>query len=85
MDNGVPESPVESRAGSIKALLFSMASLLASYGLLMAGTGLFGTFIVLRAGIEGFSEHVIGFLVAGHYAGMIFGTVLCGPLVASSE
>jgi MFS family permease len=58
-----------------------MVSLLASYGLLMAGTGLFNTFIGLRAGMEGFSNDVIGLLVAAYYLGLVFGTLRCGPLV----
>lgn len=58
-----------------------MASLLISYGLLMAGTGLLNTFIVLRAGEDGFSENAIGYLVAAHYIGMIIGTLRCPPLV----
>ncbi len=58
-----------------------MASLLGSYALLMAGVGLLNTFIGLRAGLEGFSRELIGYLAAAHYLGLIAGTITCGPLV----
>jgi MFS family permease len=72
--------PLGQRPGALR-LLKTMVSLLASYGLLMAGTGLFNTFIGLRAGLEGFSSDVIGFLVAAYYFGLVLGTLRCGLLV----
>ena len=62
-------------------LLRSMASLLSSYALLMAGTGLFATFIGLRANLEGFSTEVIGLMAAAHYAGLVVGSLRCGQLI----
>ncbi len=66
---------------SVWALLLSMGSLLGSYALLMAGTGLFSTFIGLRAGLEGFSSELIGTMAAAHYAGLVVGSLRCGPLI----
>jgi MFS family permease len=63
------------------SLLLSMGSLLTSYALLMAGTGLFSTFIGLRAGLEGFSTDVIGMMAAAHYAGLVAGSLRCGQLI----
>ncbi|MDH3713543.1 MAG: MFS transporter [Gammaproteobacteria bacterium] len=63
------------------SLLLSMGSLLTSYALLMAGTGLFSTFIGLRAELEGFSTEVIGTMAAAHYAGLVAGSLRCGQLI----
>ena len=81
MSSQQPDLAPSPRQVSPFALFCSMSSLLLSFALLMAGNGLFGTFVVLRAGIEGFSQGTIGFLVAAHYVGMIIGTIRCGPLV----
>lgn len=61
--------------------LKSMASLLTSVALLMLGSGLFNSFIALRASIEGFDPETIGLLGSAFYAGLLLGTLRCGPLI----
>ena len=66
---------------SISTLLLIMASLLISYACLMAGNGLFGTLIGLRANFDGFSTYMVGILVAAHFSGLVLGSLRCGPLI----
>lgn len=75
------ETLAEQNSQSTWTLLRSMVSLLSSYALLMAGTGLFATFIGLRADLEGFSTEVIGLMAAAHYAGLVVGSLRCGQLI----
>ncbi len=76
-----PSPEAEVTNPRLLTLLWSMAALLVSYGLLMAGTGLFNTFIGLRAEFEGFSRDYIGYLVAAYYVGLMLGSLRCGPLI----
>lgn len=50
--------------------------LLAAVGLLMAGNGLTGTLLGVRAGIEGFGATVTGGVLAGYYLGFLGGSLL---------
>ena len=61
--------------------LVLMWSLLLSVTLLMLAAGLFGTFIALRASLEGFPREITGMLMSAYYAGLIVGTLRCGPLI----
>jgi len=65
----------------LRELLGSMASLLSSFALLMAGTGMFNTFIALHADLAGFSTDSIGYLMSCYYAGLAVGTFRCPALV----
>ena len=56
------------------ALLFGLA-------LLMAGNGLQGTLLGVRASIEGFSTQTTGFVMTGYYVGFLLGSILGPKLV----
>ena len=62
--------------------LKSVASLLASYGLLLMANGLFSTLIGLRARLEGFDEQITGLVMSGYYVGLLSGAVLAPRIVA---
>jgi MFS family permease len=64
------------------ATLQSVASLLASYGLLLVANGLFSTLLAVRARIEGFGPDVTGAIMAAYFAGLLAGALI-GPYVVS--
>ncbi len=63
------------------AILASVASLMLAVGLLQLGSGMFNTFIGLRAAFEGFPKEITGLLMSAYYAGLVVGTLVCGRLV----
>ncbi|MGI9304957.1 MAG: MFS transporter [Gammaproteobacteria bacterium] len=65
----------------MRAALASSAALLLSVVFIMLANGLFGTFIGLRSGLEGFPKEVIGLLASAYYVGLIIGTLRCGRLI----
>ena len=67
-----------------KRALASLAALLVSAGVLLAGNGLFGTLIAVRANLENFPPTTIGLLGSAFYAGFIAGSMRCtiAPLIA---
>jgi MFS family permease len=67
----------------VLATFRSVASLLASYGLLLLANGLFGTLLGVRQGIEGFSTVAIGFVMSSYFAGLLIGALLAVRVVAS--
>ncbi len=58
-----------------------VAALLASVGMLVLGNGLFGTLIVLRAGLEGYGSQTIGMMMSSYSAGYGLGALLLPALV----
>ncbi len=54
----------------------TVTAILASVFLLGSGSALQGTAVTLRAGLEGFSELVIGTISAGYYGGVLAGSFL---------
>jgi len=60
---------------SVWALFFGMA-------MLMLGNGLQGSLLGLRADIEGFNATLIGFIMAGYFAGFMFGSIATPTLVS---
>ncbi|MAZ04135.1 MAG: MFS transporter [Sneathiella sp.] len=62
----------------------SVASLLASYGLLMVANAMFGTLLGLRSKLEGFSTEVTGLIMAGFFIGMLMGAMYAVRVVASA-
>ncbi len=46
-----------------------------------AGTGLQGSIISLRAGLEGFGEVMIGLIMSANYAGLVLGPLIAPPLI----
>ncbi len=65
----------------VGSTLYALTALLTSIGLLMVGSGMFGTFIGLSAAAEGFSKDTIGLLTTANYIGLVIGTLRCGPVI----
>lgn len=61
--------------------LRSVLSLLMGMGILLAGSGLLGTLLGLRATLENFSELTIGLIMSAFFAGYILGSYLCPRLI----
>lgn len=59
----------------------SIVSLLAGIGILLVGSGLLGTVLALRAGLEGFGEAVIGLVMSAYFVGFFAGTFVCPALI----
>ncbi|GJL94181.1 MAG: MFS transporter [Hyphococcus sp.] len=66
----------------MRRMLISLAALLISAGILLAGGGLQGTLVSIRANMEGFSLFTIGVLSSGYYAGFIAGCLATPGMVA---
>jgi MFS family permease len=64
----------------MKALL-PLSPLLAAAAILLAGNGLQGTLITLRAGQEGFGASLIGLMGAGYYAGFLLSCLFTARLI----
>jgi MFS family permease len=56
-------------------------SLLVSVALLLAGNGLLGILLVVRAGAEGFGPLGTGLIMSGYFAGFFLGTFTAPPLI----
>src|SRR5690606_19464460 len=63
------------------ATIRSVCSLLIGMGILLAGSGLLGTLLGLRASVENFSEFTIGLIMSAFFAGYIVGSYLCPRLI----
>jgi MFS family permease len=64
------------------AILMPVAALFLSFGILLAGNGLQGTLLPVRAGLEGFSPFSIGLMGAAFYAGYILACFFAPKVVA---
>ncbi|MFH1600504.1 MAG: MFS transporter [Pseudomonadota bacterium] len=62
-------------------VVLPLAALLAGVALLLAGSGLLGTLLAVRGGIEGFDDRTLGLVMSGYFAGFFVGTFLAPPLV----
>lgn len=60
---------------------FPIVSLLTGIGVLLVGSGLFGTLLALRAGLEGFADQVIGLVMSAYFVGFFAGTFVCPALI----
>ena len=58
--------------------LFLVGSILFSAAIFIAGTGLLGTLIPVRAELAGFSNVLIGIIGSGYFAGFVAGCFV-GP------
>jgi len=63
--------------------LKQLAPVLISSGILLAGNGLQGTLITIRADMEGFSPAIIGLIGAAYYLGFMLGCRYVPPLIAA--
>jgi len=62
-------------------IIRSHFSLLAATAILLLGSGLLGTLISLRAGIESFSQGIIGLIMSGFFMGYVLGSYLCPHVI----
>ena len=60
-----------------------LAPVLISSGILLAGNGLQGTLITVRANMEGFSPAIIGLIGASYYLGFMLGCRYAPPLITA--
>jgi MFS family permease len=58
-------------------------SIFVAVGLLVAGNGLQGTLVGLRAGIEGMSEQAIGLIMSANFLGFVAGSLWAPALIQS--
>jgi MFS family permease len=65
----------------MRAVLLATAPLLIGVALIMAGNGLQGSLLALRATLEGFSASVTGIIMSGYYVGFLFGSQLTPRIV----
>jgi len=63
------------------ATVTSIYSLLLGMGILLAGSGMLGTLLGLRAGLENYSDLLIGVIMSAFFLGYILGSYLCPPLI----
>lgn len=56
-------------------------SLLAATAILLLGSGLLGTLVALRAGIESFPQVIIGMIMSGFFMGYVIGSYLCPQVI----
>lgn len=61
--------------------MLPLAALLGGVALLLAGSGLLGTLLAVRGGLEGFDERTLGWVMSGYFAGFFAGTFLAPPLI----
>ncbi|MFZ5791070.1 MAG: MFS transporter [Pseudomonadota bacterium] len=65
----------------MRALLFATAPLLLGVALMMAGNGLQGSLLGLRATAEGFPASLTGLIMSGYYLGFFAGSLLTPKVV----
>ncbi len=63
--------------------IVSIYSLLTAVAILLLGSGLLGTVVALRAGIEHFPKGTIGLIMSGFFMGYVIGSYLCPRIVRS--
>ena len=63
------------------SMLLPLAALLAGVALLLMGSGLLGTLLAVRGGLEGFDERTLGLVMSGYFAGFFLGTFAAPPLI----
>jgi len=61
--------------------IVSVYSLLTATAILLLGSGLLGTLVALRAGLENFPKGVIGLIMSGFFLGYVAGSYLCPRVI----
>jgi MFS family permease len=62
--------------------IYSIYSLLLAIAILLLGSGLLGTTLGIRAGMEAFSDTVTGIVMAAFFLGYVIGSYLCPRLIS---
>lgn len=87
---GETHAPVEPEPGPAAAVTppsgsdrpgTTITAILISVFLMGAGMGLQGSAVALRGGLEGFSETLVGLIMASHYVGLIVGSMLAPRVI----
>lgn len=65
----------------MRSSLATLSALLLSVFLLVAGNGLHGTLVSVRAQMEGFSLTTVGFIGTAYFVGFLFGCLWAGKLI----
>ncbi len=63
------------------ALIAPLSALLGGVALLLLGSGLFGTLLAVRGGLEGFSAQTIGLISSAYFVGFFGGTLFAPALI----
>jgi MFS family permease len=63
------------------AVVLPLSALLAGVALLLAGSGLLGTLLAVRGGLEGFDDRTLGLVMSGYFAGFFLGTFAAPGLI----
>ena len=63
------------------AVVRALTALLAGVALLLMGSGLLGTLLAVRGGLEGFSDQTLGLIMSGYFVGFFLGTYLAPGLI----
>lgn len=63
------------------ATVVSIFSLLSATAILLLGSGLLGTLLGVRAGIEAFSATITGLIMSGYFVGYVIGSYRCPRIV----
>ncbi len=63
------------------SVVLPLTALLAGVALLLTGSGLLGTLLAVRGGLEGFDEQTLGLVMSGYFAGFFLGTYTAPPLI----
>ncbi|MEQ9738241.1 MAG: hypothetical protein RLN67_13575 [Algiphilus sp.] len=61
--------------------ILPVSALLAGVALLLLGSGLLGTLLSVRAGLEGFSTTSIGLVMSAYFAGFLLGTRIAPEVI----
>ncbi|MCG6971305.1 MAG: MFS transporter [Gammaproteobacteria bacterium] len=61
--------------------IYSIYSLLLAVAILLLGSGLLGTTLGIHAGMEGFSDMIIGIVMAAFFLGYVVGSYWCPRLI----
>ncbi len=68
----------------MRSLVLSVAALILSFSMLLAGNGLQFVVLALRAGLEAFPPEAMGWITAAYFAGFAIGSLYCPRLVAAA-
>ncbi len=63
------------------SVVLPLTALLAGVALLLAGSGLLGTLLAVRGGLEGFDDRTLGLVMSGYFAGFFIGTFAAPGLI----
>ncbi len=78
LENGLDNSPATPLQSAAWTPMTTLTAIMISVFFMGMGTALQGSAVSLRAGIAGFPDAIIGFILSANYAGLVVGSLL-GP------